>query len=241
MPVSTGPWPGLPTSALTTSGWVNDASTPENRAVPKIARNGGTWMKESTISSTSGSRFHGVMWYTAASASRAAVVLTPPDGFSAKPTPRKIPTASTNDGATVHSMPRMCWFTVTPPTRLGTRIVVSDNGDILSPMYAPEMTAPAVIAVDIFSTGAMPTNATPSVAAVVQELPVTAPTSAQMTAMIAKKIAGRSSASPYDTIVGIVPARFQVPISAPTASRMKIAPMAELTPPTAASSIATAV
>jgi len=74
-----------------------------------------------------------------------------------------------------------------------------------------------------------------------QELPVTAPTRAQMTAMIAKKIAGRSNASPYDTIVGIVPARFQVPISAPTASRMKIAPMAELTPPTAASSIATAV
>jgi len=57
------------------------------------------------------------------------------------------------------------------------------------------MTAPAVIASGIFSTGAMPTNATPRVAAVVQELPVTAPTSAQMTAMIAKKIAGRSSAS----------------------------------------------
>jgi hypothetical protein len=63
-------------------------------------------------------------------------------------------------------------------------------------MYAPETTAPAVIAVGIFSTGAMPTNATPSVAAVVQELPVTAPTTAQITAIVAKKIAGRSSASP---------------------------------------------
>ena len=41
-------------------------------------------------------------------------------------------------------------------------------------------------------------------------------------------------------MVGIVPARFQVPISAPTASRMKIAPMAELTPPMAISSIAEA-
>jgi hypothetical protein len=35
--------------------------------------------------------------------------------------------------------------------------------------------------------------------------------------------------------VGMVPAMFQVPISAPTASRMKIAPMADDTPPTAAS------
>src|SRR6516164_1706232 len=241
MPLSTGPWPGLSTRALTTSGWVNDARIPENRAVPKIARNGGTWIADSTISRTSGSRFHGVMWYTAARASRAAAVSTPPDGFSANPRPKKIPTAATNDGPTVHTMPRMCWFTVTPPTRLGTKIVVSDSGDILSPMYAPEMTAPAVIAVDIFRTGAMPTNATPSVAAVVQELPLTAPTAAQMTAMMAKKMAGRSSARPYDTIVGIVPARFHVPISAPTASRMKIAPMAEATPPTAASSIAAAV
>src|SRR6516164_7071763 len=196
MPLSTAPWPGLATNALTTSGWVNDASTPENKAVPKMARNGGTWRTESTISSSSGTRFHGVMWYTAATASRAAWVLTPPDGFSANPTPRKMPTARTKDGATVVSMPRMCWLVVTPPTRLGTRIVVSDSGDILSPMYAPEMTAPAVISVGIFSTGAMPTNATPKVAAVVQELPVTAPTTAQMTAMIAKKIAGRSSASP---------------------------------------------
>ena len=136
------------------------------------------------------------MWYTAARASRAAVVSTAPEGFSAKPRPKKIPTAATNDGPTVHSMPRMCWFTVTPPTRLGTSTVVSDNGDILSPMYAPEMTAPAVIVVGIFSTGAMPTNATPSVAAVVHELPVTAPTRAQMTAMMAKKMAGRSSARP---------------------------------------------
>src|SRR3954451_259217 len=40
---------------------------------------------------------------------------------------------------------------------------------------------------------------------------------------------------PMSTIVGIVPAMFQVPISAPTASRMKMAPTAEVTPPTAAS------
>ena len=36
-------------------------------------------------------------------------------------------------------------------------------------------------------------------------------------------------------MVGMVPAMFQVPMSAPTARRMKIAPTAEVTPPTAAS------
>ena len=41
--------------------------------------------------------------------------------------------------------------------------------------------------------------------------------------------------TPKWTTVGIVPAMFHVPIRAPTASRMKIAPIAVLTPPTAAS------
>ncbi len=39
----------------------------------------------------------------------------------------------------------------------------------------------------------------------------------------------------------MVPAMFHVPISAPTASRMKIAPIAEVTPPMAASRSAAAV
>jgi hypothetical protein len=52
----------------------------------------------------------------------------------------------------------------------------------LSPTYAPETTAPAAMAVDIPMIGAMPTKATPSVPAVVHELPVTMPTAAQMIA-----------------------------------------------------------
>ena len=42
----------------------------------------------------------------------------------------------------------------------------------------------------------MPMNATPSVPAVVQELPVTMPTSAQITATAAKKMPGSSSSMP---------------------------------------------
>ena len=41
---------------------------------------------------------------------------------------------------------------ITPPTMEGTRTVVSDTGVSLSPKYAPEITAPAVI------TGSAPIN-----------------------------------------------------------------------------------
>ncbi len=47
------------------------------------------------------------------------------------------------------------------------------------------MIAPAAIVVDMPRIGAMPMNATPRVPAVVQELPVTAPTTAQMRATAA--------------------------------------------------------
>src|SRR3954467_11107528 len=46
---------------------------------------------------------------------------------------------------------------------------------------------------------------------------------------------------PRSPTVGMVPAMFQVPIRAPTASRMKTAPMAAVTPPTAASATAATV
>ncbi len=62
------------------------------------------------------------------------------------------------------------------PTICGVRMVVSDSGVILSPKYAPEMTAPAVMACEAPMAADMPTKATPRVAAVVHELPVTMPT-----------------------------------------------------------------
>ena len=57
-------------------------------------------------------------------------------------------------------------------TICAVRIVVSDSGESLSPRYAPEMTAPAVIAGDTPSMVAMPMRPTPIVPAVVHELPI---------------------------------------------------------------------
>src|SRR5437660_4090075 len=183
MPFSTAPCPDLPANASTTCGCVNEARAPESTAVPKMARNGGTRQSESRISRTSGSRLTGEIQKTFASASSAAVVsAVDADEPNTSPMTTKITRLMQKDGPTVQSIPRMCWLTVTPPTIEGISTVVSDRGDILSPMYAPDTTAPAAIGAETPRTGAMPTNATPSVPAVVQELPVTMPTTAQITA-----------------------------------------------------------
>ena len=54
----------------------------------------------------------------------------------------------------------------------GARFVVSLSGDILSPKYAPDITAPAVIPGDILKAVPTATKAIPTVADVVYELPV---------------------------------------------------------------------
>ena len=78
----------------------------------------------------------------------------------------------------------MCCWTLTPSTIDGTSTVVSETGVILSPKYAPETTAPAVMAAEAPISGASATSATPRVAAVVHELPIASPTSPQMTAAL---------------------------------------------------------
>ena len=76
------------------------------------------------------------------------------------------------------------------------KLVVSDNGDILSPKKAPETIAPAVIASDKSSAPAMPINATPTVATVVSELPTERPMIAVTTKTTAKKNNGVTRLNP---------------------------------------------
>ena len=58
------------------------------------------------------------------------------------------------------------------------------------------MIAPAVISLFNPGTEAMPMKATPTVPAVVHELPVTTPSAAQIIATSGKKISGRKSSMP---------------------------------------------
>jgi hypothetical protein len=64
-------------------------------------------------------------------------------------------------------------------------VAVPDNGDALSPKWAPEMTAPAVISGERFMLTAMPMSPIPKVPATVHELPMLHPMTAQISAVVA--------------------------------------------------------
>ena len=82
------------------------------------------------------------------------------------------------------------------PAIAGARFVVSLSGDILSPKYAPDITAPAIIPGDIPSALPIPTSAIPTVADVVQELPVAIDITAAIITEAGKNISGLNTCKP---------------------------------------------
>src|SRR5699024_3332268 len=95
-------------------------------------------------------------------------------------------TEMTNAGIVVHST-FLIGSNKSTLTIIDAKLVVSESGDILSPKNAPDTTAPAVISTDKPSAELTLTNATPSVAAVVSELPMLIPIIAVTMKTIAKK------------------------------------------------------
>ena len=88
--------------------------------------------------------------------------------------------AITKLGPVVHTICRIC-ENKSVPAIAGAKFVVSDNGDILSPKYAPEIIAPAVTAGESPKPVAIPIRATPNVPATVHELPILSEAMAQIT------------------------------------------------------------
>ncbi len=76
------------------------------------------------------------------------------------------------------------------PTVCEAMIVVSDRGESLSPKYAPEMIAPAHIAAGMPNDCPMLMSATPNVAIVVHELPVSKEIIEQIITVANRKILG---------------------------------------------------
>ena len=74
-------------------------------------------------------------------------------------------------GTVVGNIPRMCSQRSTPAAA-GVKLVVSDNGDILSPKKAPETIAPPVSDGGIPSPKPIPIIARPTVPTVPHEVPV---------------------------------------------------------------------
>ena len=90
---------------------------------------------------------------------------------------------------------RICSNRFTPATAEAI-FVVSDSGDILSPKYAPEITAPTAIAVGMPKPFPMPTNAMPTVPQVPQEVPVDSETSAQISTLAIRNSPGVKMPNP---------------------------------------------
>ena len=74
--------------------------------------------------------------------------------------------------------------------------MVSDSGDILSPKYAPETTAPAVISTENPRATPIPISATPIEPAVDQEEPVARDTMEQSRHAVNRKIPGEITLMP---------------------------------------------
>src|SRR5699024_2268217 len=106
------------------------------------------------------------------------------------------------------------------------RLVVSDNGDSLSPKIAPEIIAPAVIPKGRFISTAIPIKATPAVADEPQAVPVATETIAVIIKAVTKKYLGSMIKTPQLINIGTVPEYIQVPTMTPTAKIIKIAGMA---------------
>ena len=99
------------------------------------------------------------------------------------------------EGMVVMVIYLMCVFK-SVPAMAGAKLVVSESGDILSPKYAPESTAPAVIAGSKPNPLPIPIKAIPIVALVVQELPVAIETTIHTNTQATKKIVGFKICNP---------------------------------------------
>tara|TARA_B100000902_G_scaffold277537_1_gene263311 strand:- start:1 stop:279 length:279 start_codon:yes stop_codon:yes gene_type:complete len=77
-----------------------------------------------------------------------------------------------------------------PPDIAGAKFVVSLKGESLSPKYAPDITAPAIIPEGNPRALPIPIRAIPTVADVVQLLPVANEIIAQITIQDGRKIDG---------------------------------------------------
>ena len=92
-------------------------------------------------------------------------------------------------GTVVCVMYLMC-VNKSEPAIAGARFVVSLSGESLSPKYAPDITAPATIPTGMSSARPIPIKAIPTVADVVQLLPVAIEIIAQIIIHAGKKILG---------------------------------------------------
>ena len=112
-----------------------------------------------------------------------------------RPAMRNVTSARPMAGMAV-SMRYRIWSKRSTPQALDATTVVSLSGDTLSPKYAPDIMAPATHPGWKPMTVPMPMNATPMVAMVLQELPVSTDMTAQTAHVVTRKKVGLSIRRP---------------------------------------------
>ena len=143
-------------------------------------------------------------------------------GELSSPTPAKTAIAINIAGIEVSIRKRIC-LNKGIPHELAASTVVSLRGDTLSPKYAPDIIAPAIQAGESPIASPIPERATPTVAIVVHEEPVTTETAEQMMHAEARKKVGDRSWVPMEIKSGITPEIIHVVARAPIHRRRGIA------------------
>ena len=107
------------------------------------------------------------------------------EGDDSRPTMMNTTIVTEMLGTVVFIMLRM-WSNRGTPAIDDARLVVSLNGEILSPKYAPEMMAPATQPSLMPKVWPMPIRPTPTVAIVVHDEPIQSETSEQMAQAVSR-------------------------------------------------------
>ena len=171
------------------------ANIPANKVPTKRATNGSVFLTISPITITGTKNNHPETLKEAEIAMSKSFVFTSP--FTSTVSPNIINKISVKIyvGIVVNVMYLMC-VNKSVPAIAGARFVVSDIGDNLSPKYAPDTTAPATIPKSKPNAPPIPIKAIPTVAEVVQELPVAIEITEHIINVAGKKMAGLKICKP---------------------------------------------
>ena len=179
----------FPPTIFTISGCITTIATHAITTDKKRVTSAGNFFAISTIVTAGTSRSHADMLKLFFSTSDNSAICTDASNLWVRLTTKKTISAKINDGMVVIDIYLIC-------SKSGTRAVedantvVSDKADTLSPKYAPEMIAPATHPSEYPCASPTPIRATPIVAIVVQELPVTIATTAQIKHATARNTLG---------------------------------------------------
>ena len=179
----------------TIPGWKRRAARPATKADTISVSIAGTFLIIRKKVNIGTMRSRGLMRKVERKASEYSAVDGTASGLCIRLATRNTTRATLIDGTVVNIIYLM-WVKRSVPDDEDASTVVSDRGETLSPKYAPEIIAPAVHPGEKPSAVPIAISATPTVAMVVQELPVIRATAAAMAQLAKRNIRGEMICRP---------------------------------------------